>query len=97
MVMNENKFRKQSREESQTKIEDEAISPYVIYFDGFSYTVVKPKEKGQDENLTYHTQLDGALKSVAKMLVNEQRTTTISDFLRRYNEIMAKISEKFKI
>ena len=51
MVMNENKFRKQSREESQTKIEDEAIKPYVIYFDGFSYTVVKPKEKGQDENL----------------------------------------------
>ena len=46
--MKENKFRKQSRDESQTKIEDEAISPYVIYFDGFSYTVVKPKEKGQD-------------------------------------------------
>ena len=97
MVMNENKFRKQSREESQTKIEDEAIKPYVIYFDGFSYTVVKPKEKGQGENLTYHTQLDGALKSVAKMLVNEQKTTTISDFLKRYDEIMAKISEKFKI
>jgi type IV secretory pathway VirB9-like protein len=97
MVMNENKFRKQSREESQTKIEDEAIKPYVIYFDGFSYTVVKPKEKGQDENLTYHTQLDGALKSVAKMLVNEQKTTTISDFLKRYDEIMVKISEKFKI
>ena len=97
MVMNENKFRKQSREESQTKIEDEAIKPYVIYFDGFSYTVVKPKEKSQDENLTYHTQLDGALKSIAKMLVNEQKTTTISDFLRRYDEIMSKISEKFKI
>ena len=95
--MNENKFRKQSREESQTKIEDEAIKPYVIYFDGFSYTVVKPKEKSQDENLTYHTQLDGALKSIAKMLVNEQKTTTISDFIRRYDEIMSKISEKFKI
>ena len=95
--MNENKFRKQSREESQTKIEDEAIKPYVIYFDGFSYTVVKPKEKSQDENLTYHTQLDGALKSIAKMLVNEQKTTTISDFLRRNDEIMSKISEKFKI
>ena len=51
--MNEKKFRKQSREESQTKIEDEAISPYIIYFDGGSYTVVKPKEKSQDENLTY--------------------------------------------
>ena len=48
MVMKENKFRKQSRDESQTKIEDEVISPYVIYFDGVSYTVVKPKEKGQD-------------------------------------------------
>lgn len=95
--MKENKFRKQSRDESQTKIEDEAISPYVIYFDGFSYTVVKPKEKGQDENLTYHTQLDGALKSVAKMLVNEQKTTTISDFLKRYNEIMGQITDKFKI
>jgi len=47
--------------------------------------------------LTYHTQLDGALKSIAKMLVNEQKTTTISDFIRRYDEIMSKISEKFKI
>jgi hypothetical protein len=97
MVMKENKFRKQSRDESQTKIEDEVISPYVIYFDGFSYTVVKPKEKSQDENLTYHTQLDGALKSVAKMLVNEQKTTTIADFLKRYEEIMSKITNKFKI
>jgi hypothetical protein len=97
MVMKENKFRKQSRDESQTKIEDEVISPYIIYFDGFSYTVVKPKEKSQDENLTYHTQLDGALKSVAKMLVNEQKTTTIADFLKRYEEIMSKITNKFKI
>ncbi len=97
MVMKENKFRKQSRDESQTKIEDEVISPYVIYFDGFSYTVVRPKEKSQDENLTYHTQLDGALKSVAKMLVNEQKTTTIADFLKRYEEIMSKITNKFKI
>jgi hypothetical protein len=95
--MKENKFQKKSREESQTKIEDEAISPYVIYFDGFSYTVVKPKEKGQDENLTYHTQLDGALKSIAKMLVNEQKTTTITDFIKRYDEIMLRINERFKI
>ena len=34
---------------------------------------------------------------IAKMLVNEQKTTTISDFVRRYDEIMSKISEKFKI
>jgi len=95
--MQEKKFRKQSRDESQTKIEDESISPYVIYFDGFSYTVVKPKDKGQDENLTYHSQLDGALKSIAKMLVNEQQTSTIADFIKRYNEIMDKITDKFKI
>lgn len=95
--MQEKKFRKQSREDSQTKIEDESIAPYVIYFDGFSYTVVKPKDKGQDENLTYHTNLDGALKSVAKMLVNESKTITISDFLMRYNEVMSKLTQKFKI
>ena len=97
MVMNENKFRKQSREESQTKIEDEAISPYVIYFDGFSYTVVKPKDQGQDENISYHTRLDGALKSIAKLLVNDQKTTTIADFVKKYEEVMNSLSEKFKI
>lgn len=91
------KFRKQSREDSQTKIEDESLAPYVIYFDGFSYTVVKPKEGGQDENITYHTHLDGALKSVAKMLVNEQKTVTIADFLKKYEEVMDKLSEKFAI
>lgn len=95
--MQEKKFRKQSRDESQTKIEDESIAPYVIYFDGFSYTVVKPKDKGQDENLTYHTQLDGALKSVAKMIVNESKTVTIADFLKKYEEVMSKLTQKFRI
>jgi len=95
--MQERKFKKQSRDESQTKIEDDSIAPYVIYFDGMSYTVVKPKEKGQDENLTYHSQLSGALKSIAKMLVNDQKTSTIADFLIRYEEIMNKITEKFEI
>lgn len=95
--MQERKFKKQSRDESQTKIEDDSISPYVIYFDGMSYTVVKPKEKGQDENLTYHSQLPGALKSIAKMLVNDQKTSTIADFISRYEEIMGKITEKFEI
>lgn len=95
--MQTKKFRKQSRDESQTKIEDDSIAPYVIYFDGMSYTVVKPKEKGQDENLTYHSQLSGALKSIAKMLVNDQKTSTIADFLIRYEEIMNKITEKFEI
>jgi hypothetical protein len=90
-------FRKQSRDESQTKIEDESILPYVIYFDGFSYTVVKPKDKGQDENLTYHTNLDGALKSIAKMLVNESKTVTINDFLKKYDEVMSKLTSKFEI
>lgn len=91
------KFKKRSREESQTKIEDELIAPYVIYFDGMSYTTVKPKEKGQDENISYHTRLDGALKSIAKLLVNEQKTTTIADFIKKYEEIMENITEKFKI
>lgn len=95
--MQEKKFRKQSREESQSKIEDESIAPYVIYFDGMSYTVVKTKEKGQDENLTYHAQLDGALKSITKLLVNDQKTSTIADFIHRYNEVLEKITEKFKI
>lgn len=95
--MQEKKFRKQSRDESQTKIEDEAIAPYVIYFDGFSYTVVKPKEKGQDENLTYHTNLNGALKSIAKLLVNDQKATTIGDFIRKYDEVMNKLTDKFII
>jgi hypothetical protein len=31
------------------------------------------------------------------MLVNEQKTTTIADFLKRYEEIMSKITNKFKI
>jgi len=91
------KFKKRSREESQTKIEDELIAPYVIYFDGMSYTIVKPKEKGQDENISYHNRLDGALKSIAKLLVNEQKTTTIADFIKKYEEVMDNISEKFKI
>jgi hypothetical protein len=90
-------FRKQSRDDSQTKIQDESLGPYVIYFDGFSYTIVKPKENGQDENISYHTSLDGALKSIAKMLVNESKTVTISDFLRKYDEVMNKLTDKFKI
>ena len=87
------KFKKRSRDESQTKIEDETIAPYVVYFDGMSYTVVKPKDKGQDENISYHTQLDGALKSIAKLLVNDQKTTTIADFFKKYEEASALLSK----
>lgn len=91
------RLKKLSREESQTKIEDELISPYVIYFDSVSYTVVKPKNKGQDENISYHTRFDGALKSIAKLLINEQKTVTIKEFIEKYEQILNSISERFKI
>jgi hypothetical protein len=94
--MTEN-FRKRSREDSQTKIEDEVIAPYVIYFDGFTYTLVKPKEKGIDENIGYYSSLSGALKSTAKLMVNNEKTTTIADFIHRYNEIIENISLKFEL
>ena len=94
----ENKvLRKKSREETSSKIEDELIAPYVIYFDGFSYTVVKPKEKGTDENIGYYNSFSNALKSIAKLLVNDTKTTTITDFIKRYDEIMTKLSNKFDI
>ena len=94
----ENKvLRKKSREESSSKIEDEAISPYVIYFDGMSYTVVKPKENGNDENSGYYNSLSHALKSVVKLLVNNNKKTTIADFIKQYDEMMTKLSNKFDI
>jgi hypothetical protein len=95
--MENNSFKKKSREETNTKIEDELIAPYVIYFDGFSYTVVKTKEKSSDENIGYYNNFSNALKSVAKLLVNNNKTTTIGDFIKRYDEIMTKLSNKFNI
>jgi hypothetical protein len=90
-------LRKKSREETSSKIEDEVILPYVIYFDGFSYTVVKPKERGTDENIGYYNSLSHALKSIAKLLVNDSKTTTIADFIKRYDEVLTKLSNKFDI
>jgi hypothetical protein len=95
--MTEKVFRKKTREESQTKISDEIISPYFIYFDGISYTLVKEKNNGNEENIGYYTNLSGALKATAKNLVNDQKTVTISDFLLRYDTIINKITEKFDI
>ena len=95
--MSTKKFRKQSREESQTKIEDEAIAPYVIYFDGFTYTLVKPKDNTMDENVGYYSNLANCLKATAKLLVQESKTTTISDFIHRYNEVMNSLNAKFNI
>jgi len=95
--MDNKSFRKKTREESQTKISDEIISPYFIYFDGISYTLVKEKDNGNEENIGYYTNLSGALKATAKNLVNDQKTITISDFLLKYDNIMDKISEKFEI
>jgi hypothetical protein len=94
----ENKvLRKKSREESSSKIEDETISPYVIYFDGVSYTVVKPKENGNDENIGYYNNLNHALKSIAKLLLNNKKTTTIDNFIKQFDEIMTKLNNKFNI
>ena len=90
-------FRKQSREDSQTRIEDESIAPYFIYFDGMTYTVVKEKNNGNEENIGYFSRLDNALKSIAKNLVNESKTVTINDFIRKYDEVMSALEEKFEI
>lgn len=94
--MTNKSFRKKSREESQTKIQDEVIAPYVVYYDGLQYTLVLEKNDKQ-ENVGYFTQLSGALNSAAKSLVNEQKTVTISDFLLKYEEITTKIENKFNI
>lgn len=89
--------RRQSREETSSKLTDECIAPYVIYFDGFTYTLVKPKENGLDENVGFYGNLPGALKSAAKLIVNEERTTTIKDFILKYDEVINKLNEKFDI
>lgn len=95
--MDKKNFKKQSRENSQTKIVDDVLKPYVIYFDGSTYTTVKPKEKGIDENIGYYSKLDSALKSIAKLLANSQKTQTISEFIKEYGVIMEKINNKFNI
>jgi hypothetical protein len=89
--------RKQSREDSQTKIQDESIAPYFIYFDGTTYTLVKEKNNGGEDNIGYYTNLSNTLKSVTKLLVNESKTLTITEFIKKYDEVMNKLSEKFEI
>lgn len=94
--MTNKSFRKKSREESQTKIQDEVIAPYVVYYDGLQYTLVLEKNDKQ-ENIGYYSQLSGALKAAAKNLVNEQKTVTISDFILKYEEINTKIENTFNL
>ena len=95
--MTNKSFSKPSREDSQTKIQDEIIAPYVIYFDGFSYTLVKDKDNSNQENIGYYSSLPGALKATAKLLIHEQKTVTISDFVHQYDTIITKIENKFNI
>jgi hypothetical protein len=88
---------KQSREDSQTKIQDEAIAPYVIYFDGLTYTVVKEKHDSKEENVGYFTNLSISLNSIAKHLSNNSNTLNLNEFIQQYNDISTKIIEKIKI
>lgn len=88
---------KQSREDSQTKIQDEAIAPYVIYFDGSTYTVVKEKYEGKEENIGYFTKLSTSLSSIAKHLSNNSNTLDLGEYIKQYNNIATKITETIKI
>jgi hypothetical protein len=95
--MDKKSFKKQSREDSQTKIEDELIAPYVIYFDGSTYTVVKPKEKSIDENIGYYSRLNSALASIARLLSNTKTTQTLTEHINTFNNIVLNINNKFNI
>jgi hypothetical protein len=88
---------KQSREDSQTKIQDKVIAPYVIYFDGTIFTVVKEKHDGKEENVGYFTNLSISLNSIAKHLSNNSNTLDLSEFIKQYNDISTKIIETIKI
>jgi hypothetical protein len=88
---------KQSREDSQTKIQDEAIAPYVIYFDGTTYTVVKEKNEGKEENVGYFTKLSSSLSSIAKQLSNNKEIVDLNEYIIQYDKILTKVIEKIKI
>ena len=88
---------KQSREDSQTKIQDESINPYVIYFDGTTYTVVKEKNDGREENIGYFTKLSNSLTSIAKLLSNNSNTLDLKNYIEQYNNILTKITDTIKI
>lgn len=86
---------KKTRDESQLKIVDETIAPYCIYFDGLQYTVVEEVETKQN-NIGYYSNFKGALASIAKLLVLEQKTSTIADFINAYDEVMGKLETLFE-
>jgi hypothetical protein len=88
---------KQSREDSQTKIQDEIIAPYVIYFDGTTFTVVKEKNDGKEENIGYFTKLSNSLVSISKLLSNNSNTLDLKNYIEQYNNISTKITNTIKI
>ena len=82
---------------NSTGLTNKPINESKISFDGTTYTLVKEKNNGGEDNIGYYTNLSNTLKSVAKLLVNNSKTTTIADFIKRYDEIMTKLSNKFDI
>ena len=87
------------RQKGQTKIiskiKDSILSPYELWLEEDQVVLV---DADKEKSLSYHGSLEHAVKKVSYLsLVSQEEDYTLTGFIESYNNIVNKITEKFKI
>lgn len=71
-------------------IQDKALGKYAILKDDTQYTVVL--KDNHQKQLSYHTQLNSALKSISEVRMSEKGNLTLKEYMSEYKRML----EEFK-
>jgi hypothetical protein len=93
---------KRGRQKGQTKdlvvIKDEAIAPYEIHIDQSCYILVEPGYNDTMTSIGYFTSLSSALNRIARYkMVSENKTYTIKQYIKEYEQLIEKLINTVKI
>ena len=87
------------RQKGQTKIvskiKDSVLEPYELWLEEDQVALV---DTIKDKPLSYHGNLEHAVKRISYLsVISEEIDYTLTGFLESYNNIINKLTQKFKI
>ena len=87
------------RQKGQTKIiskiKDSVLRPYELWLEEDQIVLM---DTNRDKALSYHGNLEHAIKRISYLsVVSEETDYTLTGFLESYNNIINKLTQKFKI
>ena len=87
--------RQKGQTKIMSKIKDSVLRHYELWLEEDQIVLV---EASKDKSLSYHGNLEHVIKRISYLsVVSEETDYTLTGFLESYNNIINKLTQKFKI